>query len=161
MNNPSNVSGGLLGADFTIKNGRYQIEKIYGGLNWNPSLRSPLTEPGVLVNEGDYIIAVNGKNVPSQANLNSFFENTANKIVDLTISKNADGSDSRKVKVTPVANESALRNRDWVEGNIKKVHEATNGQVAYVYVPNTAGAGHQYFKRYFFPQATKKRMRRL
>ena len=70
--------------------------------------------------------------------------------------KKSDGSDARDVKVTPVSSESALRNRDWVEGNIKKVHEATDGQVAYVYVPNTAGAGHQYFKRYFFPQADKK-----
>ena len=60
------------------------------------------------------------------------------------------------MKVVPVANEYALRNRDWVEGNLKKVNEATKGQVAYVYVPNTAGLGHEYFKRYFFPQANKK-----
>jgi tricorn protease len=65
-------------------------------------------------------------------------------------------SGSRVVKVVPVGNESALRNRDWVEGNLKKVTEATNGQVAYVYVPNTAGLGHEYFKRYFFPQANRK-----
>jgi len=156
LNNPQRIPGGLLGADYAVKNNRYQIKKIYGGLNWNPNLRSPLTEPGVNINTGDYIIAVNGKNVSSRDNLYSFFENTANKIVTLKVSSKADGSNARTVKVTPVSNESALRNRDWVEGNMKKVHEATNGQVAYVYVPNTAGAGHQYFKRYFFPQATKK-----
>jgi tricorn protease len=59
------------------------------------------------------------------------------------------------VKVVPIDEEFGLRNRDWVEGNLKKVTEATNGKVAYVYVPNTAGEGHDYFKRYFFPQATR------
>lgn len=153
---PKDIAGGLLGADYQVKNGRYQIKKIYGGLNWTPDLRSPLTEPGVNVKEGDYIIAVNGENVSADDNLYRFFENTADKITELTISKNANGSNAKTVLVTPIANESALRNRDWVEGNIKKVDQATDGQVAYVYVPNTAGAGHEYFKRYFFPQATKK-----
>ncbi len=156
MNNPERISGGLLGADYQIKNNRYQIKKIYGGLNWTPNLRSPLTEPGVDVQVGDYIIAVNGKNVTAKDNLYSFFENTANTITTLTVSKNSDGTAARKVKVTPLPTEWAIRNRDWVESNIKKVDKATNGQVAYVYVPNTAVAGHDYFKRYFFPQANKK-----
>ena len=156
LNNPERISGGLLGADYQIKNNRYQIKKIYGGLNWTPSLRSPLTEPGVNVNEGDYVLRVNGKNITTNDNFYSFFENTANKITDLTVSKNSDGSNARNVKVMPLRTEWAIRNRDWVEGNIKKVDKATNGQVAYVYVPNTANAGHEYFKRYFFPQATKK-----
>lgn len=156
LHNSKKVSGGLLGADFTIDKNRYQIKKIYGGLNWNPNLRSPLTEPGVNAKEGDYIVAVNGKNVTATDNLYSFFENTAGKIVELTISTTPDNAASRVVKVVPVANESALRNRDWVEGNLKKVNEATKGQVAYVYVPNTTTLGHEYFKRYFYPQANKK-----
>jgi tricorn protease len=156
MNNPKKVDGGLLGADYEVQNNRYRIKKIYGGLNWNPDLRSPLTEPGVNVNVGDYIIEVNNKNVTSKDNLFSFFENTANKITTLKVSPNANGTNARTVKVTPINYEGGLRNRDWVEGNIKKVDKATNGKVAYVYVPNTAGAGHEYFKRYFFPQATKK-----
>ncbi len=139
-----------------ISNNRYQFKKIFGGLNWNPNLRSPMTEPGINVKVGDYILAVNGVDVTTDENIYSFFENTSGKIIDLTIGPNPDYSGSREVKVVPVNNESSLRNRDWVEGNLKKVHEATNGQVAYVYVPNTAGAGHQYFKRYFFPQANKK-----
>jgi tricorn protease len=77
-------------------------------------------------------------------------------MVELTINSKPDYSGSRVVKVVPIANEYALRNRDWVEGNLKKVTEATNGQVAYVYVPNTSSAGHEYFKRYFFPQADRK-----
>lgn len=156
LNNPARVSGGLLGADYSVDKNRYRIKKIYGGLNWNPNLRSPLTEPGVNANEGDYILAVNGKEVSATENFFSFFENTAGKIVELTISPNADKTNARVVKIVPVANEAALRSRDWIEGNLKKVTEATNGQVAYVYVPNTAALGHEYFKRYFFPQANRK-----
>lgn len=154
--NPVAVSGGLLGADYEIANNRYRFKKIYGGLNWNPSLRSPLTEPGVNAKTGDYILAVNGKDVTAADNLYQFFEATAGKIVTLTIGANPDYTGSRIVKVVPVENETDLRNRDWVEGNLKKVDEATNGQVAYVYVPNTAGLGFEYFKRYFFPQANRK-----
>ncbi len=153
---PEQVGGGLLGADYTINNNRYQIKKIYGGLNWNPELRSPLTEPGINAVVGEYILAVNGKEVSAAQNLFSFFENTAGKIVELTLGPNTTMTGSRLVKVVPVVNESTLRNRDWVEGNLKKVTEATNGQVAYVYVPNTAGQGHEYFKRYFYPQANRK-----
>jgi len=147
------INGGLLGADYEIAGGRWRIKKIYGGLNWNPSLRSPLTEPGVNARVGDYVLAVNGQDVKAADNFYRFFENTAGKIVELTIGPSADGNGSRVVKVVPVGNEYALRNRDWVEGNLKKVEAATDGKVAYVYVPNTAGAGHEYFKRYFFPQA--------
>ena len=153
--NPEFVPGGLLGADYEVNNNRYRIKKIYGGLNWTPNLRSPLTEPGVDIKVGDYILAVNGADVTADKNFYSFFENTAEKIVTLTVASSADGNNKRTVKVVPVANEGALRNRDWVEGNMRKVHAATNGQVAYVYVPNTTTAGHEYFKRYFFPQANK------
>lgn len=156
MNEPEEIKGGLLGADYSIENGRYRIVKIYGGLNWTPDLRSPLTEPGVLINEGDYIISVNGMDVNGEDNLYQFFENTAEKIVKLKVSSNSNGSSSRTYEVVPLVSDRSLRNRDWVEGNMKKVHDATDGQVAYVYVPNTAGAGHEYFKRYFFPQADKK-----
>lgn len=156
LNTPKRIDGGLLGADYKIENNRYRLEKIFGGLNWNPDLRSPLTEPGINAKVGDYILAVNGKDLTANKNIFSYFENTADKIVELTIGSNPDYTNSRIVKVVPIKNESALRNRDWVEGNLKRVHEATNGQVAYVYVPNTAGAGHEYFKRYFFPQANKK-----
>lgn len=150
-----NINGGLLGADYVINNNRYQIEKIYGGLNWNPGLRAPLTEPGVNVDEGAYIIKVDGEEVTGNDNLFEYFENKANTLVTLTISNSADGKNSREVMVTPTSSERALRNRDWIEQNIKKVDEATDGKVAYVYVPNTAYAGHEYFKRYFYPQADK------
>jgi tricorn protease len=152
---PERVPGGLLGADYAIENGRYRFKKIYGGLNWNPELRSPLTEPGVNVQPGDYLLAVNGKELTSAINLYSLFENTSGKIVEITVGPNPNSTGSRTVSVVPVSDEGALRNRDWVEGNLKKVDEATNGRVAYVYVPNTTTLGHTYFKRYFFPQVHK------
>ncbi|MEO8432485.1 MAG: PDZ domain-containing protein [Acidobacteriota bacterium] len=149
------VPGGLLGADYAVENGRFRFRKVYGGLNWNPELRAPLTEPGVNVRAGEYLLAVGGRDVKPPANLYSFFENTSGKLTEITVGPNPDGTGSRTVTVVPIATEAALRNRDWVEGNVRKVDAATGGRVAYVYVPNTAGAGHTYFKRYFFPQAYK------
>jgi tricorn protease len=149
------VPGGLLGADYEIANGRYRFAKVYGGLNWSPELRAPLTAPGVDVKAGEYLLSVRGKELKSPTELYSLFENTANKSIEITVGPNADGTGSRTVTVEPLASEAALRNRAWVEGNLKKVTEATKGRVAYVYVPNTAGAGHEYFKRYFFPQSDR------
>jgi tricorn protease len=152
---PVRVAGGLLGADYAVENGRYRFKKVYGGLNWTPELRAPLAEPGSEVKAGEYLLAVEGRNLAPPDNLFARFEATAGKIVEITVGPNPDGAGSRTFKVVPVADEGALRNRDWVEGNIRKVHAATNGRVAYVYVPNTTTLGHVYFKRYFFPQADK------
>lgn len=152
---PKPVAGGLLGADYAIENGRYRFKKIFGGLNWNPELRSPLTEPGVDVKEGEYLLAVGGKDLRPPYDLYSLFENTAGKIVEITVGPNPDGTGSRTVQVVPLADEYSLRNRDWIEGNLKKVDQATGGRVAYVYVPNTAAFGYIYFRRYYFPQAHK------
>jgi tricorn protease len=149
------VPGGLLGADYAVENGRYRFKKVFGGLNWNPELRAPLTEPGAEVKSGEYLLAVNGKDLRPPANLYAMFESTAGKIVEITVGPNPDGTGSRTVEVVPITSESALRNRDWVEGNLKKVEQATGGRVAYVYVPNTTTLGHTYFKRYYYPQADK------
>ena len=154
-NDPERVGGGLLGADFELADGRYRFAHVLGGLNWNPELRAPLTEPGVSVTAGEYLLAVDGIDLDATDNVFARFENTAGKIVELTVGPNADGSDTRAVSAVPVANESALRNREWVERNLAKVDEATGGRVAYVYVPNTTTLGHTYFKRYFFPQVHK------
>lgn len=149
------IQVGLLGADYEIANGRYRFKKIYGGLNWNPELRSPLTEPGVNVKVGEYLLAVDGKQIIPSDNLFKYFENKADKIVEITVGPSPDGKGARTVKVVPIADEFGLRNRDWVESNLKRVEEATGGRVAYVYVPNTSTQGYMYFRRYFFPQAYK------
>jgi tricorn protease len=152
---PARVPGGLLGADYELANGRYRFKTIYGGLNWTPDLRSPLTEPGVNAQPGEYLLSVNGVDLRPPSNLFSAFENTAGKIVDISLGPNADGRGARTVQVVPIADDGALRNRAWVERNLRKVDSATGGRVAYVYVPNTAEPGHIYFKRYFYPQAHK------
>ncbi len=147
--------GGLLGADYAVENGRYRFRKVYGGLNWNPELRSPLTEPGVDVKAGEYLLAVEGSELRYPENLYARFERTAGRLTEITVGPSADGKGSRTVQVVPIENEAQLRNRDWVEGNLRKVTEATQGRVAYVYVPNTSTAGHESFKRYFYPQANR------
>lgn len=149
------VPVGLLGCDWEIADGRYRFAKVYGGLNWNPKLRAPLTEPGVDVAAGEFLLAVDGVPLAPPDNVYARFEQTVDRIVELTVGPNADGTGARTVRAVPIGSEAALRNRAWVEGNVAKVHAATGGRVAYVYVPNTAGEGHEYFKRYFFPQADK------
>ncbi len=155
LSSPERIPGGLLGADFEIADGRYRFAKVYGGLNWTPELRAPLTEPGVAVRAGEYLLAVQGRELRADENVFARFEKTAGKLVELTVGPNADGSESRTVSVVPIEDEAALRNRDWVEGNIAKVTAATNGRVAYVHVPDTADLGFTYFKRYFFPQSDR------
>lgn len=149
------VPGGLLGADLTIENGRYRFARVFGGLNWDPDLRAPLTEPGVDVREGEYLLAVEGRDLVPPENPYARFENTAGQIVEITVGPSPDGTGSRTVRVVPVADDVALRNRAWVEGNVARVDEATGGRVAYVYVPDTGPRGHTYFRRYFYPQSDK------
>ena len=146
------VQTGLLGADYTVDNGRYRFARVYDGENWNPQLRAPLTQPGVNVVAGEYLLAVNGREVRAADDVYSFFEGTADKSVVLKVGPNANGERSRDVTVVPVASETALRNLAWIEANRRYVDKATNGRVAYVYMPDTGGGGLTSFDRYFFAQ---------
>lgn len=152
---PVRYTGGLLGADYTIENGRYRFARIYNGENWNPGLVAPLTQPGVNVNEGDYLIAVNGREVRATDNVYSYFQQTAGKQILIKVSANADGSNARQYTVVPVASEQGLRNLNWIESNRRKVSELSGGKLAYVYLPNTAGGGYTNFNRYYFAQIDK------
>ncbi|APW61894.1 S41 family peptidase [Paludisphaera borealis] len=152
---PKNVPVGLLGADYEVADGRFKFKTIYGGAYWDPSLRAPLNAPGVDVKVGDYLLAVDGKDVKADAEVYKHFEQTVGRRIELKVGPKPDGVGARTVVVEPIADEGPLRNRAWVEGNLRKVHERTKGRVAYIYVPNTAGQGYSYFKRYFFPQADK------
>ena len=144
---------GLLGADFKVEHGRYRIAKILGGQNWTPGLVSPLTLPGVYVHEGAYLLAVNGRELHATDNLYEFFDGTAGKQTVLHIAYNE--KDSREVTVVPIADEDGLRNLDWIEANRRKVDTLSGGKVAYVYMPNTGGAGYTNFNRYFYSQLDK------
>jgi len=152
---PKRVPGGLLGADYRVENGRYRFHRVFNGENWNPQLRAPLTQPGVNVVAGEYLLAVNGRNLTATDNLYSFFQNTANKQVVIRVGPNPDGSNSREVKVVPVANEMGLRNLAWIEENRRKVDAMSNGKLAYIYLPDTAQGGYAFFNRYYFSQLDK------
>ena len=98
---------------------------------------------------------VNGADLRPPTSVYAPFENSAGRAIELTVGPNPAGAGSRIVKVVPVGDESALRNRAWIEGNLRKVDSATGGRVAYVYVPNTTTQGYESFRRYFYPQAHK------
>jgi len=146
------VPVGLLGADYEIVDGYYRFQRIYSGENWNPDLRAPLTEPGVNVSKGDYLLAVNGRPLKAPTNVYSLFEKTAGRQTVLKVHSKPAPEGARTVTVVPISNESGLRHRAWVEENRRKVNELSKGRVAYVYVPDTFLTGYTYFNRYYFSQ---------
>jgi tricorn protease len=154
--NPDNApKTGLLGADYKVENGRYRIAKILGGENWTPGLASPLTMPGVYVKEGEYLLEVNGHELRAGDNLYAAFDGAAGKQTVLHVAANPDGKDARDVTVIPISDEDGLRNLDWIVSNRRKVEKLSGGKVAYVYMPNTGGAGYTNFNRYFYSQLDK------
>ncbi len=152
---PAKVTCGLLGADYDVVEGHYQIKRIYHGLNWHPELRAPLTEPGVNVKEGEFILAVDGRPLDASVNIYQLFENTADRIVELSVSPTLNDEDAHTETVKPIDSETMLRHWSWVEGNRKKVAALSNGRVAYVYMSNTSVEGYASFNRYYFSQLDK------
>jgi tricorn protease len=151
------VDVGLLGVDFEPdkKAGFYRFQKIYKGENWKEDRRAPLTEPGVNVKEGDYLIAVNGQEVRYPANPYQYFEKTVNKQVKIKVNDKPSAEGAREVTVKPAGSEYMLRYLDWVETRRMRVEEATDGKVGYIHVPNTSLWGLNEFSSAFFAQARK------
>jgi tricorn protease len=149
------IQTGLLGADYKIENGHYRFARVYNGENWNPELKAPLTQPGVNVVAGEYLLAVNGRELRATDNVYGFFEETAGKQVLLKVGPDPAGAKSREVSIVPVPTETRLRNLAWIEDNRRKVDQMTGGRVAYVYMPDTAFGGYANFTRYFFAQVGK------
>ena len=148
--------GGLLGADFAIDSGRYKVTRIYDNESWNPDLRSPLAVPGANVGVGDYILAINGIELKSPDNIYRLLDGTANRQTSLTVNDKPSMDGARQVVVVPTGNEQALRTRAWVEANRRLVEKLSDGQLAYVYLPNTGQPGYTSFNRYYFAQQDKK-----
>jgi tricorn protease len=146
------VSTGLLGADYAIENGRYRFARVYNGENWNPQFQAPLTQPGVNVKAGEYLLAVDGREVMGTDNIYKFFEAKAGKQVVLTVGPEPKMEGSREVTVVPISSEATLRNFAWIEDNRRYVERASNGRAAYVYMPDTAFGGYTFFNRYFYAQ---------
>ncbi|MCK4224410.1 MAG: PD40 domain-containing protein [candidate division Zixibacteria bacterium] len=158
MPKTEHVDIGLLGADLEPdrKGGFYRFKKIYKGENWKEDRRAPLTEPGVDVKEGDYLIAVNGQEVNYPDNPYSFFEKTVDKQVQIKVNDKPSADGAREVTVKPTGSEYMLRYLDWVETRRRLVDEATDGRVGYIHVPNTQPSlAMNEFSRSFFAQVRK------
>jgi tricorn protease len=149
------VRGGLLGADYQVDNGRYRFARVYHGENWNPGMRAPLTQPGVNVKAGEYLLAVNGKKLTAADNLYRVFEATAGRAVSLKVGPKPDETGAREVTVVPIESETALRNLAWIADNRRKVDRLSGGKLAYVYLPDTSLGGYTNFNRYYFAQVDK------
>ncbi len=151
------INVGMLGVQLERdETGYYRIKKILKGENWNKSLRSPLTEPGLNVEEGDYIIAVNGKSSNQMQNIYEALVNTAGKQVTLRINNKPSESGARDIVVVPIENENNLYYYNWVQKNIEKVEKATNGKVGYIHIPDMGVRGLNEFVKHFYPQLRKK-----
>ena len=154
------VNVGVLGVDFELDaaSGRYRFKKIYPGENWKEELRSPLTEPGVDVKEGDYLLEVNGRPLRASQNPYEPFVNTAGENVTLTVNAKPGEDGARHVVVKPTETEAGLRELDWIDTNRRKVDEASGGKIGYVFLPDMSAPGLNEFIKQFFPQIRKEGM---
>lgn len=147
---------GLLGAELSrAKSGNYRIDRILPGAPYSETLRSPLTEPGLNVKEGDYITAIDGVPATETTNIYSLLIGKADRPTEITVSTSADGENPRKIVVSPISDEYPLYHYNWVQDNIRKVEKASGGKVGYIYVPDMGPEGLNEFARYFYPQLDK------
>lgn len=150
------VGMGLLGAELSRdKSGHYRIDRILPGAPYRKELRSPLTEPGLDVKAGDYIVAIDGVDTKTTDNIYTLLAGKSGVLTELTLSSSASGANPHKIVIEPIDDESELRHHEWVEGNLRKVEEATGGRVGYVYIPDMNVEGLREFARYFYPQLDK------
>jgi tricorn protease len=151
------VKTGLLGAELSRDPATraYRIDRILRGENWQTKTRSPLTELGVNVQPGDYILAVNGQPVRELANLYTALIGTVGKQVVLRVNSTPAEAGARDVTVIPIADESSLYYEAWVQGNIDHVSQKTGGKVGYLHIPDMGPEGLNEFVRRFYPQLNK------
>lgn len=154
---PRRIKLGLLGAKISRDaSGYYRIDQILKGENWTKNTRSPLTELGVDVKEGDLILAVNGKSTRDLKDFNEAMVNRADQQVELTVNATPSETGARKTIVVPVDDEAQLYYYNWVAENTRKVSEATNGEVGYIHIPDMSPAGLNEFVKHFYPQLNKR-----
>lgn len=151
------VNAGLLGVDLEAdpSHGLYRIKRMYAGENWQANLRSPLTEPGVNVKEGDYLLAVNGRPVRMPQNPYGLFVNTADQTVALTVNSAPSEQGARTIMVRPIASELGLRELDWINTNRRRVDSMSDGRVGYIYLRDMSAGGLNQFVKQYFPQIRK------
>ncbi len=157
MPRPARIPMGLLGArlERDPKTKFFKIVRILKGQNWDAALRSPLTEIGVDVKEGDFIVAVDGRSTAELTDIWEALAGKANEQVALRVNASPSLQGAREAVVVPTEDERALYYYNWVQGNIEKVSKATNGRVGYLHVPDMGVPGLNEFAKYFYPQTAK------
>jgi tricorn protease len=153
--NRPRVNTGMLGVDFQADGGFFKIQKIYRGENWSDDTRSPLTEPGLKVKEGDYLIAVEGQLARADREPWAYFQGLANRLIALKVNSKPSEEGAWEIAVKALGGESNLRYLAWVENNRRKVAEATGGRIGYMHVPDTSVEGVRAFDKYFAGQQGK------
>ena len=154
---PDRIKMGLLGADISRDNktGFYRIDHILPDGVYSESLRSPLAAPGLGVKEGDYIVSVNGKPTDKVDNIYKLLAGKAGVLTEIGVNSKPELKGASMIVINPIEDEFPLRHLEWVLGNIKKVEEASDGKVGYIYVPDMGPEGLNEFSRYFYPQLDK------
>ena len=147
-----NPRTGLLGADLDEADGFYRFARIYAGDAWWPDTAGPLSMPGLAVAEGDYLLAIDGVELRPPTNPYRLLEGTAGRTISLTVSSSPSPEDARDIVVEPIANESFQRMWAWVAANQARVDELSGGRLAYVWLPNTARNGYEFFNRMYYAQ---------
>ena len=149
------IKVGLLGANYAIEHGRYRITRIFTGGKWNPGLYAPLAQPGLKVKTGDYLLAVNGRQIRGGNNIYEVFQDLANQDVTLTVGQNPSMRGAHEITVKTIPSEHRLRNIAWIDHNMEVVNKLSDGKLGYVYLPDTNWGGYKNFNRYFFSQVNK------
>ncbi len=150
------IEGGMLGCEFvTDPSGHYRISKIYSGENWEETSRSPLTEPGVDVTEGDLLLAVDGQELKTGDNPYRLLEGKADRPVVLTVARAAAPGSTRQVTVRPVKSELDLFYLDWVRSRAALVDRLSGGRIGYLHLPNTGAEGNRMLQKMFYAEAGK------
>ncbi len=147
---------GLLGCDFETADGRYRIARIYSGGRWTPGLAGPLSVPGIGVKKGDYLVAIDGRELESRHNPFQLLEGTAGRTINISVNDKPSLEGARTIAVIPTSSERQLRTWAWVDHNQKRVDELSGGKLAYVWLPNTGRGGYTYFNRMYFAQQDRK-----
>ncbi len=151
------IKTGLTGAEFSRdRSGYFKVEKILQGANWDEDTRSPFTLPGSEVKEGEYIISINGISVKDYGNLNELLDGRAGVVTEFEVNSSPEPAGSRKLLIKPLSDESSLRYYNWVENNIRKVNDSTNGEIGYVHIPDMGVSGLNEFAKHYYPQLSKK-----
>jgi len=154
---PDRPPVGLLGArlEFDKAAGRYKIAEIFRGQNEEDRYRSPLTQIGVDVKEGDYLLAVDGQELALDTDPYRLLRYKADRPIELTVNSKPSTKDARKVTIDPISTETDLRYLAWVNKNREKVDKATGGRVGYLHIPDMGGDGIREFIKWYYGQIKK------